>query len=550
MGGWRNGVVAVLVSLCLAALVAVATTSGTPGSDGRRGGLALMTDGARDAGGTTFPGAVPRRGTAVGAGRTTDEPGPAGNSEPTGQPGQPGRTDGSDGSDRPNVVVVLTDDQNDYDLRWMPLTRALVGDDGMEFTDAVSPHPLCCPARAELMTGQYAQNSGVRHNNGPYGGYPALDPAQTVGEWFQQAGYQTGFVGKYLNGYHARDGRDPGWTLWDPLVQGVYGYLDFSFYNDGRGVATYVDDYVTTAVEERTNEAVRAFARDDRPFLLYSFHLAPHYRFGDDGHPEPPPVEPRDRDALTGATPPSLGKPSFNAPTRGGVPGFLSARRERDPADIAEEFTARVRSLQSVDRAVASLVGTLQETGEWDDTYLVFTSDNGYSLGEHRFVGKNVLTEEALQVPLLVRGPGVQQGSTSQVPATLVDLPATLADLADVTPLREVDGSSLAPTLAGEASPFRDTTLVQTGSSEGDGWSYRGVRTSRYTYAVRQGGGDAVLYDRELDPFQLVNRADHPAYAAIRTQLETRRRQLAECRAWQCNPVFGQLPEPAATSAR
>ena len=528
MSGWRNRGAAVLAGLCVAGLVAAATTTGpTSSSPGRTGALALAT--GEPTPGATFPGAAggPPRGATVGRSRTDVAP---------------------EQSSRPNVVVVLTDDQADYDLRWMPLTRRVLGEGGMEFTDAISPHPLCCPARAEMITGQYAQNSGVQHNNGPHGGYASLDPAQTIGQWFQAAGYQTGFVGKHLNGYHASEGRDPGWTLWDPLVQGVYDYVDFAFYNDGEGIATYEDDYVTTVVEERTNQAVRTFSQDDRPFFLYSFHLAPHYRFTGSGHAADPPVQARDRDSYPDAVPPSMEKPSFNTATHGGAPDYLRARAKRSEAEVTETFRARIRALAAVDRSVASLVETLQETGEWDNTWLFFTSDNGYSLGEHRFVGKNVIAEEAFQVPLLVHGPGVVPGSTSELPVSLVDLPATIADLADVTPLRAVDGSSVAPALTGEPMPFRDTTLVQTGKSYGDGWGYRGVRTERFTYAVQGVGGDVILYDRAIDPYELVNRADDPTYGAVRAQLELRRQQLAGCRSWTCNPVFGRLPEPTAAA--
>ncbi len=509
---------------------AAATSGADSGSSDRSGdsGLALLTGEPPDPDGA-FPGSVPapRRGTAVGADRPDE----------TAQ------------SSRPNVVVVLTDDQADYDLRWMPQTREALGDGGMEFTDAISPHPLCCPARAELITGQYAQNSGVRHNNGPHGGYAALDPVETIGKWFQDAGYQTGFVGKYLNGYHANDGRNSGWTLWDPLVQGVYEYFDFAFFNDGQGVAAYKNYYVTNAVEERTNAAVRTFSRDDEPFFLYSFHLAPHYRFTKQGHPVPPPAEGRDRKAYADAEPPSMSKPSFNMATQGSRPTYLRGRAQREVGEVRGTFLARIRSLRAVDRSVASLVATLKETGEWDNTWLFFTSDNGYSLGEHRFVGKNVISEEAFQVPLLVHGPGVVPGSMSTLPVSTVDLPATFADIAGVTPLRDIDGSSLAPALVGQASPFRDTTLVQTGKSYGDGWAYRGVRTSRYTYAVQGSGGDVLLYDRALDPYEMVNRAEDPTYAAIRTRLEARRQQLIGCASWTCNPVFGLLPEPTAPVA-
>ncbi|WP_114423285.1 sulfatase [Nocardioides houyundeii] len=446
--------------------------------------------------------------------------------------------------DRPNIVVVMTDDQNDYELAWMPRTRALLADRGMDLTDAISPHPLCCPARAELVTGQYAQNNGVRHNRGPYGGNAALDPVDTIGSWFSEAGYRTGFIGKYLNGYGAHQARPPGWDRWDPLVQGVYDYRNFTFLNDGHP-ESYRNDYVTQAIEERTNAAVRAFSAADEPFLLMSWHLAPHYRLDKRNHKALPAPAPQDRHRFTRSRPPSLDKPSYAEKDVSDQPRAFAHRRRPDDAQVRAEFRARLRSLQSVDRAVASLVRTLRSTGKLENTYLFFLSDNGYLLGEHRFIGKNVLAEEALQVPLLVAGPGIEPGSTSAAPASLVDLPATFADLAGLQPTRVLDGLSLVPVLRGEAASVRDTTLVQTGADQGDGWAQRGVRTARYLYATRSGDSDPVLYDRWLDPFETRNVAEDPRYAGVRESLESRRRQLLDCTGWTCNRSFGQPPDPA-----
>lgn len=442
---------------------------------------------------------------------------------------------------RPNVVLVMTDDMRDDDLRAMPLTRRLIADRGLDFTDATSPHPLCCPARAELVTGQYAQNNGVQHNAGPFGGFQALDPTHEISSWFTRAGYQTGFVGKFLNGYTARDTRPSGWTHWDALVAGVYDYVDFAFADDDESPATYRDSYVTDVIAERTNDTVRRFARKDEPFLLFSWHLAPHYRL-DDGRAVPPPSAPRDADKFAEAVPPSFDEPSFNERAVLDQPRPFRNRRAADPQVVLREHRARLRALQSVDRAVASLVETLRETGELERTVIVFTSDNGYSLGEHRFLGKNVLTDPVLQVPLLVRGPGIAPGTSSDLPVTLVDLPTTFAAIAGASPGWTVDGTSVVPTLRGLDQPFRDTTLVQTGDDGGDGWAYRGVRTDRYLYGVN--GADAFLYDVELDPHQLVNRIDDPSYAAVRADLEQRRSQLITCHGTACNQTFGVPPEP------
>ena len=171
-----------------------------------------------------------------------------------------GATSAAGEQTRPNIVFVLTDDMRADDLDHMPLTRTLLADQGMEFRDAISPHPLCCPARASLATGQYAQNNGVRHNKGPFGGFEALTPGREATEWFRDAGYQTGFVGKYLNGYGTEDGRPAGWTHWDALQAGTYDYRSFRTAGDGVP-QDHVDSYVTDVIAEHTDATIRDFAR-------------------------------------------------------------------------------------------------------------------------------------------------------------------------------------------------------------------------------------------------------------------------------------------------
>ena len=444
---------------------------------------------------------------------------------------------------RPNVVFVLTDDMRDDDLDHMPITRRLVADEGMEFTDAISPHPLCCPARAQLATGQYAQNNGVQHNRGVHGGFQALDPTQEASSWFRDSGYSTGFVGKFLNGYNAHDVRPSGWSRWDALTSGVYDYIDFSMTGDG-DPHRYQDSYITSVIEDHANQAVTDFARAGDPFVVYAWHLAPHYRISPEGGRGLPPALPQDQGLFDDARPSSFDAPSFDEDDVTDQPAYLRHLPRVTRSEISAENTARLRALQAVDRAVGSLVETLENQGVLDDTYIVFSSDNGYSLGEHRFVGKDVLTDEALQVPLLVRGPGIAAGSTSDLPVTLVDLPATFAALTGVSPAWQVDGTSLVETLLGGDQPFRDTTLIQTGRTLGNGWSHRGVRTERYLYGTD--GADGFLYDRLLDPDEMVNLIDTPDYAAVQAALELRRVELADCAGWTCNQVFGPLPDPSS----
>src|SRR5829696_3608551 len=226
-----------------------------------------------------------------------------------GQPpaGNPGTTQ----ERRPNLVFVLTDDMRDDDLDHMPITRRLLADQGMELTDAISPHPLCCPARAQLATGQYAQNNGVQHNRGVHGGFQALDPTQEASAWFRSGGYRTAFVGKFLNGYGPKDVRPAGWTRWDALTHGVYDYVNFSMTGDGTPVH-YTDSYITSVIEDRTNEDVRDFARSGDPFVVYAWHLAPHYRITPEGGRGLPPATPQDEDLFLDQRPSAFDDPSFD----------------------------------------------------------------------------------------------------------------------------------------------------------------------------------------------------------------------------------------------
>jgi N-acetylglucosamine-6-sulfatase len=451
--------------------------------------------------------------------------------------------------DRPNVVVVLTDDMRVDELDHMPQTRALLADRGMEFTDATSPHPLCCPARVELLTGQYGQNNGVRHNESRYGGYHRLKTANTIGTWFAGQGYNAAFVGKHVNGYENDSPRDPGWNIWDPITGNPTDYFKFRFFGDER----YKRDYVTTRIEEKTNSAIRALSDADRPFLLFSNHVAPHERqqTGAGGLVNPP-YEKQYADVVGDVKAPSLSAPSYNKRVKGGLPSKMQPDPHRKSV-VQRKWQARVRSLQSVDAAVASLVDTLAKTGELKDTYLVFTSDNGYSLGERRLQKKNMLVDETLRVPLVVAGPGIAPDSTSDLPVTLVDLVATLTSLTDVTPRLTIDGASFAPTLRGTEQWWRDTTLIQTGYKynpatdrklKHKGWALRGVRTDRYTYARDVNTGERLLFDRDQDPWELKNVVATKRYAKVTAELERRAKKLMTCEGDSCNRTFGRVPRP------
>jgi arylsulfatase A-like enzyme len=212
---------------------------------------------------------------------------------------------------------------------------------------------------------------------------------------------------------------------------------------------------------------------------------------------------------------------------------------------MQQNFTRRIQSLQSVDEAVARTVRVLRETGQLRNTVIVFTSDNGFLLGEHRWIGKDVPYEQSLQVPLVVRGPGLPRGVTRRDTVATVDLAPTFVDLADASPTVPLDGRSLLPLARHRAATGWQDLLIQNGPrlGEGDGvgWSYRGVRTRRYTY-VEYARYGTELYDRRVDPHELTNVAGQPAYRDVQRELQRRAHALQNCAGKSCRRDFGPLP--------
>ncbi len=445
----------------------------------------------------------------------------------------------SENDTRPNIVFVLVDDMRTDELAFMADTKRLITRQGVFFRNAISPHPLCCPARAELVSGQYGSNNGVRHNNGKFGGLQALrQRSDTVPAWLYDSGYQTGYLGKYLNGY--QHSREQGWTRWKPLVTAMVSrYTSYQFYGERK----VTHGYVTHEIEKMTNETVREFSGTGKPFFMVVNHTAPHANMvGNDQHPPVPSRKYRNYPVSNKDLGYFLDKPSFNKRHLTDVPPSLDVPRVGDKEYIADAI-GRIRALQSVDDAMESLVAALIESGELDRTYIVFASDNGYLLGEHRLARKNHLVRESLDVPIAVRGPGVKRGAVSRKIVSLVDLPRTFLDIGGVASRRPVDGASITSLLRNPGGAWRDTTLVQTGDDSG--WALRGVQTPRYLYAMDvRSKGNNYLFDRVNDPFERRNVISADRYQRVVKELRSRYYDLANCSGANCNRTFGADPSP------
>lgn len=451
---------------------------------------------------------------------------------------------------RPNIVLISTDDQNVQDMAWMPKTRALLAAEGVTF-EGLSPHPLCCPARAELLTGQYAHNNGVYSNAGAYGGYQALsDPDNTIAAWLHAAGYRTGFTGKFLNGYSWEEhGRPAGWDFWDPTLLGTYAYTGYTSANDGDLRVAPPGEYITDYVSSVTATRIAAWSDESQPFFFWASYVAPHTACDEtkESCHKPPIPAPAYSSAYPDVINPAKSKPSFNERDVTDKPKQVRLAKKR-PKNLQRLFKQRIRSLASVDDAVAQTVQALVEAGQLDNTVVIFTSDNGYLLGEHRLRGKKRPYEEAIRVPLIVRGPGFGRGVAGARTGSIVDIAPTLVSIAEATPGRILDGASLTDLQWPGLGDASETRLIQNalevGGSNHQLWDWRGVRDDRYTW-IRWSSGEIELYDRRRDPYELRNVARDPRYRAIRRALGKRFGVLRSCAGTlECYREFGPLPQP------
>lgn len=468
---------------------------------------------------------------------------------------------------RPNIIFFLADDLDAELLDHMPNTRRFVFDRGAQFDSYFANVSLCCAARASILTGKYAHNTGISINifpDGFYGFHHGDEAENTFAVWLQERGYRTALLGKYLNEYPyvgsaPGNGVDPGfvpngWSDWKVPVQGQYHGRNYLLNDNGTlrrqsGPKNYLGDYMARETVRMIEEN-----REDSGLMVMLSSYGPH---------RPGPASPQERGdaALVRAIErlPLPPDPSIGEADVSDKPSYLARRPELGPeveAALLSEYRRRVLSVTTLDRHVAEVVAALRRTGQLDNTYLVFSSDNGYHLGHHRLkAGKNSPYDTDVHLPFAIAGPGIAAGTRVDEVTGNIDIAPTFAEMAGIAAPGTVDGESLLP-LARGASParWRGYYLMQKGTvtpydlphgEPGTDAEYEdelsiprfeAVASADHTYVnyLERSAGEE-LYDRLVDPYQLDNLLAGPlderpvGAELLRAELAAKLEQLRTC---------------------
>ncbi len=468
------------------------------------------------------------------------------------RPGTPG-TQGVAG--RPNVLLITADDTAVGDLDHMPQVARLITEQGTTFDDALAPTPICAPSRASLLTGQYAHNHGVLTVDGDGGGAQAFHAQNTLPVWLQRAGYETLFVGKYLNGYG--DDNDPvvepGWDEWRPTM----GVSTYDFLNPTLNINGHLSQrhqYSTELIADQTDLLLRRQAHKHNPFFMWVNYVAPHHGEPTDTDDidllaegiQTPYVAPRYRGMMRHVPLPDIPN-MFRGNTRGthvaGKPFTASGR-----AAVRAGFRQRLESLQSVDDAVARTITMLRRTHQLENTIVIFTSDNGFMTGQHNLYGKLHHYNDALRIPVTMRGPGIPKDRVVETAITNPDLATTIAAIAGARPGRPQDGIDIRP-LMSSGPRLRVVPIEAYPVLGGSHPIYTGIRYGQYTY-VRLSSGAEELFDRSVDPFELTNAATDPVNTHILATLRDWDRRYHDCAGVSCPKSLAMPGSATVTEPR
>ena len=421
--------------------------------------------------------------------------------------------------------------------------------DGVTFANYFVTDSLCCPSRSSIFTGRFPHDTGIFTNTGKDGGFQAFHnrhhEQMTFATALATAGYRTAMMGKYLNGYKPQTNPpEPGWSLWEVAGNG-YPQYHYDFNDNGRfqRAGNQPSDYLTDVLAAKAVDFVKQSA--GQPFAIEVATFSPH---------APYTPAPRDANAFPDLRAPRT--PAFNAAAEANMPQWLRthpALSDADMAGIDRDFRKRAQSVQAVDKMIGELEEAVASIGEASNTYFVFSSDNGYHMGEHRMMpGKMTAFDTDIHVPLIVTGPGIAPGRVVQEIADNIDLNPTFTEIGGAATAANVDGRSLVPLLHGRpVTEWRKAALVEhhghltdasdpdfPGKRGGNPPSYEAIRGLTWVY-VEYDSGEKEYHDRTTDPDEL-----HNTYASLpddqKTSLHSMLMGLQSCHdAQSCAEVDG-----------
>ncbi|KAF2402941.1 Arylsulphatase [Trichodelitschia bisporula] len=448
---------------------------------------------------------------------------------------------------RPNIVFILTDDQDlhMHSLDYTPLTRKHFQEQGTFFSKHYCTVAVCCPSRVSLWTGKAAHSTNVTEVFPPYGGYPKF-VSQGLNEnylpiWLQEAGYNTYYTGKLFNAHTVENYNKPyvkGFTASDFLLDPfTYQYLNASFQRNTDPPINYAGNYSTDVLAQKAYGLLDEAVEAGKPFFLTVAPNAPHSNVGWDGDLDEVPDKDHLPDNFIMSAPISAERhkdlfkdvkvprsANFNPEHPSGAAWVRELpRQSEENVEYNDHFyRQRLRALQAVDELVDGLFERLEKHGLLDNTYIFYTTDNGYHIGHHRMQpGKETGYEEDVNIPLFVRGPGIAAGAVSELVTTHTDLAPTIISLIGAEPRPDFDGLAI-PLSQDEIRAASDgwhehVNIEYWGFAMGEGKFDRGFHTNNTYKALRVIGrdynlyysvwchGEHELYDLRNDPGQLNN---------------------------------------------
>jgi N-acetylglucosamine-6-sulfatase len=488
-------------------------------------------------------------------------------------------TAGTGAAKKPNIIVIETDDQTLESMRaeTMPNVIKLLGGGGTTFTNAVVTTPLCCPSRATFLTGQYGHNSGVQSNRPGYAGL--RDRGSVLPTWLRNEGYVTAHLGKWLHQYETtikpKTRVAPGWDEWYTALE-PRAFYDYALMVNGEKekFGNSKRDHLTNVLNRTAVDLINEYVPKRKPLYLQLDQYAPHSGPGSKTERCQRATVPSPGDESLFKDEPLPEPPSFNEEDVSDKPSFIAGQNSLDAEaieNIQRRYGCALASLAGVDRGVRKIWRVLGQTGERENTVIVFTSDNGFFYGEHRLPkSKFRVYEEAIRVPLIIHAPQQLLGDAPVAevaqPVSNADITATLLELAGVKPCsskgdcRVLDGRSLTGLMRGQDTSFpQDRAIVIEFKEEGvpseltASCEFSGIRTASQLYvehsSVPAEGGtqckqadEVEHYDLANDPFELDNLFPAPQGSPLAQTQQALAERLHDLR--NCAGIAGRDPEP------